>query len=469
MRKHAVLFVTLAAFAFLAFLATFHLTESPPVWFDEGHYLQAATNTAFHSLHVALQVAPNTYVSGGLSETTGYPLLFLVAGAFRLLGPNLLVARSVMVVCIILFVFFSWWQKRDDTPPLLALYATWLLVTFAPLYGNGKNVLGEVPGLMYLSFFFIFLKRIESKHTTWIEYLAAGLTLGLAVATKPIFFLVLLPVAVYAVMTLRNHRLQNIVVGLVAFCLTQLLWVWVQFGGQTFSQIMSLYANPFDSGVAATSFTHNALLFITTPQPLYALALLCVWVLATLMRLLRRQNISNVEYIALGFSILTYIAFLRIIPYYRYFFLGEIFALLYLPSSLWTLWPRRVPRFFFHVLIAGMLVFQTYQCFFSSWVAVHYTSHRSEILTRELGVLPPHTTIFLYDTPEVSLFLPQGMPYYQYFFDTTKVIIGKEELPVLARGTPDFVLTQSQPLTAPDLSQYKKAKEFDRYTLWQKK
>jgi len=468
MKNNIVLLATLVAATLLIFLSTYRLTESPPIWTDEGHLIQVAMNAALHGPQAQLQVAPGKFESGAFSATTGYPALFPVAVAFSLFGVTLVSARLVMAVFILLFVFVAWRLAVRHMPLLLATYALLLLSTFAPLYGNGKNVLGEVPGLLYLTLFLLCLSLIEAGKKSWMQAALAGLFLGLAVVTKPIFLIVLIPVAVVALFSSTLLTPPKILAGLGAFAATGALWIWVQFGDQTLAQMFAYYANPYAIDTAAT-ISHNALLFVSAPQPLYALVLLATWMVSIVVRIRKQVIVSRAEYLAVGFALLIYLAFLRITPYYRYYFVGEVFALLYFPFALWTIWPRRIPKFFFHACMVLLIAAQTYQCFFSSFVAAYYNSHRTRDVSQALGTLSTSTSIFIYNAPELPLFLPAGMPYYQYLFLTPIVILGKEELPLVAQGIPDLVVIKEESASQLDLSSYREMRVFDRYALWQKK
>ena len=459
---------TLAAAALLVFLSTFHLTESPPIWTDEGHLSQVAMNMVAHGPQTLLQVAPGKFESGAFSATSGYPVLFPVAAAFYAFGTTLMSARLVMVIFIVLFVFFAWRLAGREMPLLLSTYALWLVSTFAPLYGNGKNVLGEVPGLLYLTLFLLYFNLIEKGKGGWTHFACAGLFLGLAVATKPIFLIVLLPVAVVTSLSLKLFTPRHLLVAGVSFSVAAGLWIWVQFGNQTVAQIIAYYANPFAIDTLAT-ISSNAFLFISEPQPFYALILLAVWAFSLVVRIRKQLPASRAEYIAFGFALLIYLAFLRITPYYRYYFIGEVLALLYFPFALWSIWPRRIPRFFFHACIVLLIALQTYQSFFSSWVAGYYHSHRTAEVTRELSTLATSTSVFIYNAAELPLFLPAGVPYYQYLFLTPIVIIGKEELPLIAQGVPDVVVLKGDSASRLDLSSYREIREFNQYSLWKKK
>src|SRR3989344_6789566 len=127
-----------------------HLEDSPRTWFDEGIYLNVAKNTASQGIY-NIVLAPG--IMGDMSYiSTGYTLLLPIALAMKVFGPTLLVARLVMVGFLVGLVLLVFLYIRRISGVWPALLSAGLLVTFSALYGHGKNVLGEVPGLFYLVF-----------------------------------------------------------------------------------------------------------------------------------------------------------------------------------------------------------------------------------------------------------------------------------------------------------------------------
>lgn len=460
--------IAAAAFVFMLFLATDRLTENPPTWFDEGIIVQVAMNEAIHNPHAQIQIAPGTYVSAAQVGTTSYPLTYLIAAAFQMFGMSLLTARAVMLIFLILCVCMAFTIARREAGMCLAACSLWLFVTFPPLYADGKDVLGEVPGLLYTFLFLYFVSRIEKDRQRWIEYLGAGLFLGLAVATKPIFFLLLVPAGIVFLTLYRTLSVRTVGGAFLGFAVPFALWLWVQFGGQGIAEIFALYANPYGVDVWS-AIVHNALLFVQRPEPLYALLLLLTWVVAIGVRAYRREPVSRTEWIAGGFAALVYLAFLRANGDYRYFFLGEVLALLYVPSAFVYLCPRFVPRSVPYVLVGVLIAFQIYQGQFHSWIAVHQDSHRTADIIIAMQTLNPLQSVFVYSAPELPLFLPQGMPYYQYLPATDNLILGADQVSLVAHGVPDYVLLPSGLARRIDLTQYKETTRFNRYSIWQKK
>jgi hypothetical protein len=90
-----------------------------------------------------------------------------------------------------------------------------------------------------------------------------------------------------------------------------------------------------------------------------------------------------------------------------------------------------------------LVILQLYQTCTNSWVAVHYNSHRTEMVKTAIDALPKNGQFFVYQAPELVLFLPSNN-YYQYLEVTKTITIGYNTLTKLKDGTASFVLTSEQ-------------------------
>src|SRR3989338_8973430 len=105
-----------ALFAVVIFFATYKLTESPPVWYDEGIYTQGALGLALRGTTMT-QVAPDTYESAW-STSGGFSFLYPVALSYRIFGPSVLAGRAVMVgfifllACAVTALLYILWGTR---------------------------------------------------------------------------------------------------------------------------------------------------------------------------------------------------------------------------------------------------------------------------------------------------------------------------------------------------------------------
>jgi len=453
------------AFGIAGFLATYKLTESPGTWMDEGIITQTAMNMVGGDLHTRLKTSPESYVSAGY-VTTAYPVTYPIATSFSLFGIGLLQARSVMVLYLLGFVLMVYALARKEMNKNHIVATMFLIVTFAPLYGNGKNVLGEVPGLFFTLLFLLLVSYIEKKETTELDFFGAGLMLGLAIVTKPIFFLLLPPVGIVFLCSRRLLSISKVIATFTGFILPLALWFRMQFCNETFLWMLSIYANPHNNNIISSVLT-NMRSFVTKPELVYALLLLGVWLCSIVIRVIRKQDISRAEYIAAGFSVLIYMAYLRGEAYYRYFFVGEVLSLIYFAKALSIIWYKRVPKYIFYGFIIVLISFQLYQSLFRSWVAGSYQFHRTRDLQTLNQLLEKHT-VLLYQVPEVAVFLPTTQ-YYQYMKITQTIIVGLENLLLMEQGVPDIIITSTDLAPTLNLSKYTNGPVVDQYRLWYKK
>jgi hypothetical protein len=181
----------------------------------------------------------------------------------------------------------------------------------------------------------------------------------------------------------------------------------------------------------------------------YALIVTALWVSSIGIRLWRRVPITLAEWTAALFCIAVFLAYLRTPGWYRYFFPAHTVAVLFVPLAVaalyeWALSLGLYGRLFIRaagMLCAVLLTVHLYQLLFSSWVALSYSSTRSEDFTHLMASLPP-TPIFLYDAPELVLFLSTHN-YYQYLHPAHgSVVIGKGQLARLADHAPLLVFVK---------------------------
>lgn len=436
-------------FVLLVGYSLYALTESPPAWFDEGIYIQAAQALTTHGSQ-SIQVAPGAFASSSFI-TGGYPFLLPVAASLTLFGQNLFAARLPMVLFILLLAIAAFSLLYRIAGRKSALLGLLLFATFPLLYGNGKNVLGEVPGLLYTTLALLCLWRIESQNFKGaLRYALLGLSVGLAVATKPIF--ILLPLAIGIVWALRARsvplRWKEIVAGFCAFVLPIAIWLFLQFDARdSISSVLYHYANPYAIAPLWQTILQNLLRFFHEATPLYCAGLMALWAAACAVRLWRRERILFTELVAFVFSLLVLAAYVRTAGWYRYFFEAMTLALLFAPASLRVIagatgeYAPRIKKYlvFAPLLLIVLALIQFYQLNYSSWVAEHYRSTTTAQLEHYFESQPKDASYFVYNAPEVVLFLPTAQ-YYQYIEATPTLAYGQENFPLLVQGVPDRVI-----------------------------
>ena len=100
--RHNLFFSVVSAFFFglILFFALEHLTETPPLWYDEGMYTENALTIAAHG-RSAIQTAPGEFASAW-SVSGGFPFLYPIALSYLLADPSVLSGRLVMVFFMLL-------------------------------------------------------------------------------------------------------------------------------------------------------------------------------------------------------------------------------------------------------------------------------------------------------------------------------------------------------------------------------
>ncbi len=473
----------LVSFSFLIVLivGTYHLSESPGIWFDEGMYSQTALNLEKYGIQT-LQVAPGEFVSAG-SVTGGYPFIAPIALSYKLFGVGVTQGRAVMALFILVFAALSFFFIRALFGSAYGSLTLILLSSFAMLYGNGKSVLGEVPGLFFLMCGLLALFSFEQKGYRGIwGAVTLGLFMGFCVATKPIFIL-LLP-ALALVWLIRRKEVQvrvgEFCCGMFAFLVPLGIWLYFQFGaGDTLANLLSFYANPYSVPDLPALLIANLQRFVTDTTALYTLVLIGTWSLALVVRWKKKNQISIAELAAFLFSIIVLLASLRLPGWNRYIFPATTIALLFFPFSFLYVFARARERLSFlariswapYVLLGFMFAGQMYQVVFSSYVADYYHAHRTHDVQEALAALGTESSIFVYNVPEVVVLLPSSN-YYQFikpYADNDEAVAGVDQLSVLSRAETDYVIAGSDDAaSSPYVSSYHLLKKVNRYSILQK-
>lgn len=449
--KIQVWLISLSAILILV-AGTYHLGESPAIWLDEGVYSQLGVNIA-EAGQQAFQIAPgifehNSYIS------VGYPLLYPLAFSYKIFGTGVLQGRGVMVVFIVLFAAASYWYMRQLFGPWQAAFALLLLSSFAELYGNGKSILGEVPGLFFLVATLIALRYLEKgryQHVFW--YIATGILAGLCVATKPIFILLLAALFFTLILQYKKVSLswKGFLAGFIAFTVPFAWWIYTQFGSDVTLRMLVLdYINPYSaqSGqvLMGQVIVRNLVRFFTETTPVYTALLTGAWAVALYVRR-KTARLSAAELSAFIFCMLIIVAYLRLPGWYRYLFPATTIALLFFPSSVlsifkymqerWSVW-KKLP-WLPYAALALLFCAQLYQVMFSSYVSRQYASTHTHDGAAALAELPKSSSIFLYNLPELAVLLP-SRNYYQYLEPAPGMAIGAGELAVLQKGVATFAV-----------------------------
>lgn len=442
----------IALFMFAAFFALFRLSESPSVWYDEGIYTQMAMNLSDHGV-VGFQLSPGeiTHIS---RVTVGYPLVVPLALTMKVFGTDILVSRGLMVAFLLGLLALAYLLMKKEFGYTTALGTLALLATFPPLYGNGKSVLGEVPGLFFfvLALWCLYQASAHVQRSRWA--LLAGVSLGLCAATKPLFLVSLGAFAIALLMMRRSTSwsVRDIGFALLGVVLSLGIWFGMQFStGDSLSATLAFYANPYQTTSLVTTILANVKNLVTGATPLYLLFLMGIWSVSLVIRRVKKEHIALSERTAFLTAVLIIVAYLRIVGWYRYLFPAQIIALLYTVSSLVVIVRElrsrvslRAEAFLRPLAVGGVMLLSIvgiYGLSSNSWVAEYYGSHKTVFWEQYFKTAPAQESFFFYDVPEVARFA-YGRAYYQYIAPAGGPFSTKE-LDAIEQGLVDTIIVRT--------------------------
>lgn len=460
-------FTVVVIFIIVAFVSFFKLTESPPTWTDEGLIVQTSKNLSLQGIY-GFQIAPNELISPSFISTS-YTVTYPIALFFDLFGANLLNARIVMGIYILLFFIAVFWISKNWAKEE-SIWTLLLVATFPPLYGHGKNVLGEIPGLFWLLVSAIFINNLYKNRGSLSNWIFFGITFGFTLVTKPIFILAL-PGMLYGLWIIHQRQsilnLKNILALLVSVTLPVLIWLLVQFDtGDGLRAIIGYYSNPHSVDIVQ-SVLINLKDFLTNSRTLFAGSIFIFWTGTLVYSKYLGRKIELMEIYLYTISFFVFVLYFRNPPYYRYFFISEILSLIFLSSNLFKYYSNiNWIKYTLRLGLVFLVLFQAYQLGFNSWVADSYNSHRFSSIDSVVSKIPNDTQVFFYQVPEVVISL-KHFNYYQYFSGTVSTHFGRQNIRLIKEKDHLLVVTKKDIfLNEPEIFDgYGVIKEFDRYVI----
>ena len=195
---------------------------------DEAHHLAVAQNLALHGVYASGNEESGFRMFDNY-DSVGVPVIAPIAGAFKIFGVSLAVARGVVafyyiLLCLGLFLIFL---PTGPVPATLGI----LLATVG--YGTiylGRTLYGEVPALAFVVWGLL-AWRHALTHRPHVWSLVAGISLGLAILCKTILLMsafAFLAVLLLDWFTERRLRLPLILWPAVGVITTLVFWVIIK-------------------------------------------------------------------------------------------------------------------------------------------------------------------------------------------------------------------------------------------------
>ncbi len=424
------MFIRSIIIIFLLLCSTWQLAASPATWLDEGTNLGIANSLIHHGVY-SLEVGPEQFVAERpFLITTNYPVILPVAASLILFNqgePSLLVARLPMVLylwlfCALLFILVRRLSSREWAPWL----AVALVATFAPLYGNGKAVLGEVPGLVFLLAGILVLPR---EFKPW-RVIGAGILFGLSIASKP-FFLIIGPAILASELYFYWSDKKNLVkrLGLLAVGALGPVVGWLATILPSFSlSALGTTGNYYANSYAASGFLQilgaNIVRFVSESTPIHFLFGMVA--LGIFLKKRRSSGELTAAEIIIGvFTLINFLWYLKTPGWYRYFFPAHVLVLGILPVTLYKVISRQTIA---TVILLFLCLIQTGQVISKANDPLYYSNAATEFVAK----VPEHAevgeNILVINSPSAAFLLSNKYKLTQLLQINEQLHFGSNEL-----------------------------------------
>lgn len=354
------------AFLFMNIFSLSTLTTKPALWYDEGINIELARNVS-ELAELDLILEPMKFSGqGALIGSTGYTTTIPLAGFFKLFGFGLTQARIYMLLWMNIFLLCLFYFARKKWGMNTALAIILLVTTFAPFYGNGRSVMGEIPGFTFLLFTLV-----------WYAYkknlFATGLFLGLAVISKPSVYVFLIPAFLSLLLFEKKDFFARAIKLGIGAITPFLIWVAVYadtaLSPSTWQSLRTHFNNPYEQE-KLTSFINiknNLAAFFDSSTLIYFLLLTIVIISAIYVKKDYYENNKQIIILAATYGILEFFYFLKSLGYLRYLIAVQLLIFILLIPALRTLIPRFISsqysRLAIRVCVGVLVLFQMVHLF----------------------------------------------------------------------------------------------------------
>lgn len=441
------------------FLILFRFTDTPMVWVDEGLFTATARSLAENGV-LGLQLGPNNFFPmNNFLLSVSYAVIFPVALCLKIFGIGIWQARLTMVIYMFVLAlgFYLFAEKKYNFRT--AILSVFLLLSFAPFYGNGRPVQGEVPGLAFLvlgSYVLLLWEMSDFKNRKLA--LIAGVLLGLAASVKPLF-LVGVPIAILVAIIFSYKKIKEkkeILFLTIGFILPVAVWISIHI--PNWHELINLIPNYiYFSGNHGSSLSagqtvlKNISRFFTESTPILFLFLILTVCFSLVLKYFRREklSLSMPEVLFLTFIFFNWLGYLKGTGWYRYFFPAH--TLVYLMFS-WAIF--EISRFSDKNWIKKaiisipvlLIIFQFVQLIFFSNTSFFSQRTRNQSLAAALSEIKLNQSVLFYGADEAIIFL-KSKNYYQYYNMENFLDTGNRN--IIENPQTDFILSERANLNLP--------------------
>lgn len=359
----------LSVFLFVNIFSLSTLTTKPALWYDEGMNIELARNfSEFGKLD--LMVKPMQFSGqGALIGSTGYPTTVPLAAFFKLFGFGLPQARVYMLLWMNALLFCLFYFTRKKWGASVALAVLLLTATFAPFYGNGRSVMGEIPG-----FTFLLLSLLWYQYKN--NFFVTGIFLGLAVISKPSVYLFLIPAFVILLLFERKDFFMRALTLGIGALMPLFVWIGIYadtaLSPSTWQSLRAHFSNPYEQS-QLTSFVNiknNLAAFFDSSTLIYFLLFVILITLAARVKKEYYENNKELLVFAASYGILEFFYFLKGLGYLRYLIGVQLLLFMLLVPAIQALVSRFVlspnSRIAARACVGILVLFQTTHLFLNA-------------------------------------------------------------------------------------------------------
>ncbi len=434
-----------------------NLTTKPRLWYDEGINIEFARNFLdFGKLDAS--TAPGEF--SGLTrfyQASGYPLSLPLSLFFGIFGFGPAQARIymlgwMMIALLSVFIFVRKLAGKET-----ALAASALIATFASFHDNGRAVMGEIPGFIFLiwALYWIFWKN---------SYLAGGLLFGLAISAKPSVYISILPAILVLLILERKNFLKNgfkIFLGMISPFLLRIWFVMPDiFSLTAWKEVISLFQNPFGAEISPWAYFSGNLASIPETYTILYFGLFAAVILFDYFRRAEKDLVYSKFFIfAVVYNLFAFLYYLKSPGWLRYLIAADLLTFILLVIALKNLSleffsagggslpaGRQAPggkkTLVFHLAVFSLIGFQTYHFFTAAKI---FYSNSEEAVISLINTEFKNNTIGIFNIPEIGAFVPTDRKYQNYRMMGVP-FIGKN--PMLYEPAPEiFILRSGEEIT----------------------
>lgn len=458
-KKNARWIILLAILVGYGFLIADNFLTRPYIWLDEGFKMQLGRNFAEFG-KIGIQLVPGEIALSLHNASTGWVLPASLAVFFKTFGTSFFTGRIVsslyLLGFIVLSYLFLWrmWGARE------AVLGSLLLISFSPLYANGKMVLAEGPSLFYLAAALnvYYFWRAGTVRNAALSGFLFGLFAAGKLAFLVLFAAPLMAVGLYFLAKGRISRLRFLwflLFFIVASLPTAILSILPLIsGGALVAVSPENYANAYGLGCFSCQVVENLKLWFTDSTLIHLSALAFVSALA-LWRVSRNEKPDWPVWAVFFYLLLTAGYFLTSPAVYRYLLPAQVVLLAILPVSAFYLsgeWPKIFRKSFVFFGLVVLVAVQSYHFFYLSSVferegPVLFEKYAKENIGEENSVGVINSSL----PPVVA---PNGKMSQFIRLKNTGITEGANPLEAANENLPDFVIYSKYDSYGEDVAPY---------------